>query len=90
MIMWDANSQHFVVGDEILMLEIEDIYLLMELSYQGVFVVLSGKWRGREIVDTYIHEYCHPRAHKRKNKLPIEQVVDLQLHTILIHDHSGG
>ena len=31
--MWDPNSQHFVVRDEILMVEIEDIYFLMGLSH---------------------------------------------------------
>lgn len=57
--MWDPDSQHFVVRDQILMLEIGDFYFLMGLSYWGAMIVLAGKKGGLELVDSYIRGYCH-------------------------------
>lgn len=57
--MWDPNAGHFMVGDQILRLGIEDIYFLIGLSWRGMMVVLSGGWReSTEPVDQYIVQYC--------------------------------
>ena len=39
--MWDRDAGHFMVGDQILQLEIEDIYFLTELSWRGAMMVLD-------------------------------------------------
>ena len=33
--MWDSDSQHFVVKDQILEIDIDDIYFLIGLSHGG-------------------------------------------------------
>jgi hypothetical protein len=59
--MWDADQQHFVVRDQVLTLEMEDIYFLTGLSRRGATVVLvGGKRGGAERVDDYVARYCHP------------------------------
>ena len=40
--MWDLDAWHFMVGDQILLLEIEDVYFLNGLSRKGMTVVLAG------------------------------------------------
>ena len=42
--MWDPDAGYFMVGNQILWLEIEDVYFLTELSRRGATVVLA---RGR-------------------------------------------
>jgi hypothetical protein len=82
--MWDSERQHFIVQDHILTLEMEDMYFLLGLSHRVATVVLvGGKRGGIDRVDDYVVHYCHPRTHKRNNKLTIGQVMDLTLHTIL-------
>jgi hypothetical protein len=82
--MWDVDCQHFVVRDQVLNLEVEDIYFLTRLSHHGVTVFLVGARRGSvEKVDDYVAHYCHPGTQKSNNKLPIGKVQDLTLRTIL-------
>jgi hypothetical protein len=46
---WDVDRQHFVVQDQVLTLEIKDIYFLMGLYCRGATMVLvSGKRGGSE------------------------------------------
>lgn len=40
--MWDLHVGYFMVGDQILLLEIEDVYFLTRLSRRGVTTVLDG------------------------------------------------
>ena len=40
--MWDLDAGHFKVGDQILWVEIEDIYFLTGLSHRGAMMVLGG------------------------------------------------
>ena len=32
-VMWDSDSQHFVVGDQVLEMDVDDIYFLTRLSH---------------------------------------------------------
>jgi hypothetical protein len=82
--MWDPERKHFVVRDQVLTLEMEDMYFLTGLSHRGATMVLvGGKRGGAERVDDYVTHYCHPGTHKRNNKMSIGQVMDLTLCTIL-------
>lgn len=40
--MWDLDSRHFMVRDEILTLDINGIYLLKVFPHRGALVVLIG------------------------------------------------
>jgi hypothetical protein len=83
--MWDADQQHFVVQDQVLTLEMEDIYFFMGLSHRGATVVLvGGKRDGAKWVDDYMARYYHLDMKKSRNNLPISQVVDFTLGTILL------
>lgn len=65
--------QHLVdMWDQILRLEIEDIYLLTGLSQRGVILVLvRGQQESTNPVDQYIVQYCRDGARKSSNKFPI-------------------
>lgn len=53
--MWDPNVGHFIVGDQILRLEIDDIYFLTRFFRRGATVVLDrGQREYIETVDQYI------------------------------------
>ena len=82
--MWDPDAGHSMVDDNILRLELEDIYFLTSWSHRGVTVVLAGFRReSTNSVDQYIVQYYRDGAHKSSNKLPIWDVMDLTLRTIL-------
>lgn len=40
--MWDSDSQHFVVSDQILKMDVDDIYFLTGLSRRGEPVSFGG------------------------------------------------
>lgn len=40
--MWDTESQRFMVGDQMLEIEVDDIYFLTELSRRGESVYFGG------------------------------------------------
>ena len=81
--MWDADSQVFMVRDQELALEVEDIYFITGLSRRGVTTMFTGRGGGGESVDSYVREYCRRGAQKVSGKLLISQVVSLPLKTIL-------
>lgn len=41
--MWESDSQHFLVGDQLLDIEVDDIYFLTGLSRRGERVEFSGR-----------------------------------------------
>lgn len=62
--MWDVDSQHFMVGDQILEMDLDDIYFLTRLYRQGKLVSF-GSWGGSgELVDSYVNDLCMPGTHK--------------------------
>ena len=57
--MWDPDAGHFMVGDQIFRLEIEDIYFLIRLSRRGATIVLvRGRQESTDPMDQYIVQYC--------------------------------
>ena len=54
--MWEPNSQRFLVGDQYLDIEVDDIYFLTELSRRGEWVEFGGRGGGGELVESYIKD----------------------------------
>ena len=53
--IWDPDGKHFMVRDQVLKLDIEDIYFLTRLSWHGSTMVLVGSKEGSgEPIDAYI------------------------------------
>ena len=53
--MWDTDGGHFMIGDQILLLEFEDVYFLKGLSHRRVTVVLvRGRRESSDPMDQYV------------------------------------
>jgi hypothetical protein len=81
--MWDMDSQRFMVGDQMLEIEVDDIYFQIGLSRRGESVYFGGRGRSEESVDSYINDLCVEGTHKQGGKLPIQHMIDVTLKTIL-------
>ena len=57
-VMWEPDSQHFLVGDQLLDIEIDDIYFLIGISHRGERVKFGGRGGGGELVDSYVSDLC--------------------------------
>jgi hypothetical protein len=73
----------FHVGVHVLSLDIEGIYFLTGLSHRGAHVTLIGGRGGGFLMSEYIHLHCEPKAERRKGKVAIRGVQELNLPTIL-------
>lgn len=69
--MWEPDSQNFLVRDQLLDIEIDDIYFLTGLSHRGEWVEFGGRVGGGESVDSYVSELCMEGTCKQGGKLPI-------------------
>ena len=72
-----------MVGNQLLDIEVDNIYFLTELSRRGERVEFGGRGGGGEPVDSYIRYLCVDGTHRQGGKLPIQHVIDISLHTIL-------
>ena len=81
-VMWDSDSQHFMVGDQVLEMDINDIYFLMGLFHRGNPVSFGGQGGSGESVDSYVNDLCMPGTCKEGGKLPIHHVTNVALQTI--------
>ena len=52
------DSQRFLVGDQYLEIEVDDIYFLTGLSHRGERVEFGGRGDGVEPVESYIRDLC--------------------------------
>ena len=62
--MWEPASQHFSVGDQVLVINVDDIYFLTGLSCRGKSVYFCGRGGGRELVDSYVSDLCVEGTYK--------------------------
>ena len=69
--MWDTDSQCFMVRDQTLKIEVDDIYFLTGLSRWGESVYFGGRGGSGESVDSYVNDLCVSGIHKQGGKLPI-------------------
>ena len=81
--MWEPDSQRFLVGDQYLDIEVDDIYFLTGLSCRGEMVEFCGQGGGGEPVESYIRDLCAKGTFRQGGKLPIQHVTDIPLCTIL-------
>ena len=56
--MWDLDSQRFMVGDQELDIEVEDIYFLTRLCRRGESVYFGGRGGSGESIDSYVNNLC--------------------------------
>lgn len=75
--MWEPESQCFLVGDQLLDIEIDDIYFLTGLSCRGKWVEYGGRGGGGEPVDSYIKDLCIEGTRRQGGKLAIQYVTDI-------------
>ena len=70
---WDPDRLLFMVDDEPLPLEVEDIYFLTGLSRQGREENLRGGGRGKVAltIQEYIIVYCEEGTQKVASQIPI-------------------
>ena len=81
--MWEPDSQRFLVGDQYLEIEVDDIYFLIGLSHRGKMVKFGSRGGGGEPVESYIRDLCAEGTRRQGGKLPIRHVTDIPLRTIL-------
>ena len=81
--MWNLEQQYFEVGAHVLTIEVEDIYLLTELSRRGAPISLTGSRGGDVTTQELIDRYYLPSTRTSGKKIPIKAVVDLPLRTLL-------
>ena len=81
--MWNTEQHHFDVGPPILTIELEDIYFLTGLSRRGAPISLTGS-EGRDIsTQELIVRHCNPGTKMSGKKIPIKEVRDLPLRTMI-------
>ena len=81
--MRKPDSQRFLVGDQLLDIEVDDIYFLTGLSRRGEWVDFGSHGGGREPVESYIRDLCADGTRRQGGKLLIQHVTDIPLRTIL-------
>ena len=81
--MWEPDSQCFLVGDQYLEIEVDDIYFLTGLSRRGEPIEFGGRGGGGEPVESYIRDLCVEGTRRQGEKLLIQHVTDIPLRTIL-------
>ena len=81
--MWEPDSQRFLVSDQHLDIEVDDIYFLTGLSRRGEMVEFGNQGGGGEPIESYIKDRCVDGTRRQGEKLPIQHVTDIPLHTIL-------
>ena len=79
--MWNPEQQYFEVGLHIV--AVEDIYFLTGLSRRGEPISLIGSRGGDITTQELIVLHCYPGTKMLGKKIPIKDVMDLPLWTIL-------
>ena len=69
--MWETDSQCFMVGEQMLEIEVDDIYFLTGLSHRGESMYFGGRGGSGESVDSYVSDLCVSGTRKQGRKLPI-------------------
>jgi hypothetical protein len=81
--MWEPDSQRFLVSDQYLDIEVDEIYFLTGLPRRGKVVEFGGRGGGGEPTKSYIRDFCVEGTCRQGRKLPIQHVIDIPLYTIL-------
>jgi hypothetical protein len=81
--MWNVDDQAFHVGPHVLRLELEDIYFLTGLSKRGAPLILSSPRPSEYSTEDYVDTFCREGTRKVSGKIPIKNVEDRCLQSIL-------
>jgi hypothetical protein len=81
--LWDVAEQGFRIGTQLLTIELEDVYFLTGLSKRGVPISFSGQRALPEQVDVYLARHCIPGARLVGGRIPIKDIRELPLQSIL-------
>ena len=72
-----------MVGDQILEMDVDEIYFLTRSSRRGESMYFGGRGGSGESIDSYVSDLCVQGTRKQGGKLPIQHVIDIPLDTIL-------
>jgi hypothetical protein len=81
--LWDVAEQGFRIGTQLLTIELEDVYFLTGLSKRGVPIDFSGQRALPEKVGVYLARHCVPGARLVGGRIPIKDIRELPLRSIL-------
>jgi hypothetical protein len=81
--LWDVTEQGFCIGTQLLTIELEDVYFLTGLSKRGVPISFTGQRALPEQVNVYLVRHCVPGARLVGGRIPIKDIRDLPLRSIL-------
>jgi hypothetical protein len=81
--LWDVTEQGFQIGTQLLTIELEDVYFLTGLSKRGVPISFSGQRALPEQVGVYLARHCVPGARLVGGRIPIKDIRELPLWSIL-------
>jgi hypothetical protein len=72
-----------VVSDQILEMDVDDIYFLVGLSHRGEPISFGGWGGSGESMDSYVNDLCTLGTRKQGGTLPIKHVTIFSLKKIL-------
>jgi hypothetical protein len=81
--LWDVTEQGFRIGTQILTIELKDVYFMTDLSKRGVPIAFTGQRALLEQVDVYLARHYVPGARLVGGRIPIKDIQDLPLGSIL-------
>ena len=81
--MWDPKKNNFQVGTHILIIDVEDIYFLAEISKRGSPMSLFGPHRGEMTIGNLIDEHCVIGTRSLGEKIPIKHIMDRTLRSVV-------
>jgi hypothetical protein len=81
--LWDVAEQGFCIGTQPLTIELEDAYFLTGLSKRGVPISFTGQRALPDQVDVYLARHCVLGARLVGGRIPIKDIRDLPLRSIL-------
>jgi hypothetical protein len=80
---WDVAEQGFRIGTQLLTIELENVYFLTGLLKRGSLIAFTGQRALPEQVDVYLARHCIPGARLVGGRIPIKDIQDLPLQSIL-------
>jgi hypothetical protein len=81
--LWDVAEKGFRIGTQLLTIELEDVYFLTGLSKRGAPIAFFGQRALPEQVGVYLARHCVPGARLVGGRIPIKDITELPLRSIL-------
>jgi len=81
--LWDDTEHTFCIGPHMLEIELDDVYILTDLSRRGAPILFSGHWANPQPIEVYVDENYIPGYQLVGGRIVIKYVRDLALRSIL-------